>query len=105
MYSIWGSACDDCIVILDDGGSVGEELINFSITRAWKLAIVCPKGYVRTDAALINTRYNLDTVIPAEQSLSYCGLLVYNAVCFVYMFILLFHGQGQRVVREAPYFY
>jgi hypothetical protein len=33
------------------------------------------KGYVRTDAALINARYNLDTVIPAEQSLSYYGLL------------------------------
>ena len=105
MYSIWGSACDDCIVILDDGGSVGEELINFSIIRAWKLAIVCLKGYVRTDASLINARYNLDTVIPAEQSLSYCGLLVHHAVYFVYMFILLFHRQGQRVDWQTPPFY
>jgi len=53
---------------------------------------------VRTDAALINASYNLDTVIPAEQSLSYSGLLVYDAMYFVYMFILLFHGQVQRVV-------
>lgn len=59
---------------------------------------MCLKGYVRTDADVINARCNLDTVIPAEQSLSYCGLLVYDAVYFVCMFILLFHGQGQRVV-------
>jgi hypothetical protein len=60
------------------------------------LAIVCLKGYAGTDAALINARYNLDTVIPAELRLSYCGLLVYDAVYFVYMFMLLFLGQGQR---------